>query len=107
MADYWEDVEFGTKPGRRVNVQSLVEWIQHKKIPVPPKKGMSINAARWSFAEAIAAKIYKKGTIKRFGYKGAGFIADTLSPSAIDIIAQSIGDAMGRQITIFIAAENE
>ena len=68
---------------------------------------MSMDAARWSYAEAIAGKIYKKGTIKRFGYKGSGFIADTLSPTAIDIIAQSISDAMGRQITIFIGAENE
>ena len=107
MADYWEDVEFGTKPGRRVSVKSLADWIQRKKIPVRPKKGMSMDAARWSYAEAIAGKIFKKGTIKRFGYKGSGFIADTLSPTAIDIIAQSISDAMGRQITIFIGAENE
>jgi hypothetical protein len=107
MARYWEDVEFGTKPGKRVSVDALVKWIQAKGLPVRAKKGMTIDQARWSYAEAIAGKIYKKGTIKRFGYKGSGFIASTLSPTAINIIAQSIGDAMGRQISIFVSTEAE
>jgi hypothetical protein len=58
-----------------------------------------------NFATAIAAKIKEKGTIKRFGYKGANFVQEVLSPQNIDAIAQHLSDAFGQRILISVKLE--
>jgi hypothetical protein len=108
MADYWENVDKGQKPGTIVSVKSLEEWINAKasvKKSVRPRPGQSMQEAVTSFAVAIAAKIKEKGTIKRFGYKGANFVQEVLSPQNIDAIAQHLSDAFGQRILISVKLE--
>ncbi len=108
MADYWENVDKGQKPGTIVEVKSLEEWINAKasvKKSVRPRPGQTMQEAITNFATAIAAKIKEKGTIKRFGYKGANFVQEVLSPQNIDAIAQHLSDAFGQRILISVKLE--
>lgn len=105
MADYYPFVEKGRKPGLPPPIKSLEQWINAKeevKKDVKPKPGQSMDDAIKSFAIAISRKIASKGTIKRFGYKGANFIEEVLSPQNIDTIAQHLSDAFGQRIILSV-----
>lgn len=110
MADYWERVEYGQKPGIWPHMPSLIEWVgtksSVKRIALQRKgKNQSVDDAIKSFASVIAKKIHSKGTIKRFGYKGSGFIADVLTPQNIDTIAQKLSDVTGLRISAYVTTE--
>ena len=118
MNDYYQRVEEGTTPkqwadevkrvGFQRKIQDLEEWISAKGIQVRQNKkqsGQSVLDARRSLAYAIASKIAKRGTIKRFGYKGANFIKDVLTPQNIEAIAQHLGEMYGRKIELFVTVE--
>jgi hypothetical protein len=110
MADYWDRVEYGQKPGKWPHMPSLIEWVgakaSVKRIALERKgKNQSVDDAIKSFAAVIAKKIHSKGTIKRFGYKGAGFIADVLTQQNIDTIAQKLSDLTGLRLNAFISTE--
>jgi hypothetical protein len=107
MADYWEQVDKGQPKGTIVKVADLEQWLLKKRIAIKTKPGQSVIAARRSFATAIAAKIKAKGTIKRFGYKGANFIKDVLTPQNIEAIAQHLSDMAGRKIELYISTEQK
>jgi hypothetical protein len=108
MASYWEDVEYGTKPGRKVDIASLENWIRNKRSvyrEVKPKKGQTMQEAVRSFAVAIAGKIHSKGTIKRFGYKGSRFIGDVLNQQTIESIGQHLGEMLGKPISVYVTSD--
>jgi hypothetical protein len=108
MADYWPFVNNGRRRGLPPPIKSLEQWINAKeevKKDVKPKDGQSMDDAIKSFAIAISRKIASKGTIKRFGYKGANFVQEVLSPQNIDAIAQHLSDAFGQRILISVKLE--
>lgn len=108
MADYYQWVENGRKKGKRPPIASIEQWISAKGIQVRKSKGQSgqsVLEMRKSMAEAIARKIASKGTIKRFGYKGAGFIADVLTQQNVDVIAQKLSELTGLRISAFVTTE--
>lgn len=110
MADYWERVEDGQKPGIWPHMPSLIEWVgakaSVKTIALKRKgKNQSVDDAIKSFASVIAKKIHSKGTIKRFGYRGSNFIADVLTPQNVDVIAQKLADVTGLRITAYVTTE--
>lgn len=110
MADYWERVEDGQKPGIWPHMPSLIQWVgakaSVKRIALQRKgKNQSVDAAIKSFAAVIAKKIHSKGTIKRFGYKGSGFIADVITQQNVDTIAQKLSDLTGLRLTAYITTE--
>jgi hypothetical protein len=110
MADYWERVEYGQKPGIWPHMPSLIQWVgakaSVKKIALQRKgKNQSVDDAIKSFASVIAKKIHSKGTIKRFGYKGSGFIADVLTQQNVDTIAQKLSDLTGLRLTAYVTTE--
>ena len=112
MADYWERVEDGQKPGTWPHMPSLIEWVgakaSVKRIALQRKgKNQSVDAAIKSFASVIAKKIHSKGTIKRFGYKGSGFIADVLTKQNVDVIAQKLADVTGLRISVYLSTEQK
>jgi len=80
LEDYWKKVEEGTKPlgYTKENLKKLrpdIEtWIKNK-----PSLQAKVKAEdRKSLSYAIATNILKKGTIKRFGYKGFPFLTKEL-----------------------------
>lgn len=110
-ADYWYYVDQGrgaTKKGHQGGLflwQRIDEWLLQKGIATPAdfkKEGDSVKDARENFARVIAKKIHRKGTIKRFGYKGANFVADVLNKQSVDAIAQHLGEAFGQRIAISV-----
>jgi hypothetical protein len=111
MADYYYWVDQGRGKTKKKNEggmkvwEHIKEWIGHKGIAVPEdfkKDNLTADEELTSFAHAIANKIHSKGTIKRFGYKGANFIEEVLSPQNIDTIAQHLSDAFGQRILISV-----
>lgn len=111
-ADYWPYVDQGrgaTKkghtPGTLFLWERIDDWLGRKGIATPPdfkKEGDSVDDARENFARVIAKKIHRKGTIKRFGYKGANFVADVLNQQSINAIAEHLGEAFGQRIAISV-----
>jgi|TARA_Y100000401_G_C8306641_1_gene217350 hypothetical protein len=70
MLSYGLTVDEGRKPFQRVPrtfQRDIQKWMSFKGIS-PQKKTVGESA------KAIARSIYKRGTIKRFGYRGSNFI---------------------------------
>ena len=108
MADYYQWVEDGRRKGKRPPIMAIEQWISAKGIQVRQSKGeskQSVLERRKSMAEAIAKKIASKGTIKRFGYKGAGFIADVITQQNVDTIAQKLSDLTGLRLQAYVTTE--
>lgn len=87
--DYWKDIEEGTKPKgfSAANFKKLqpqiLEWIQNKE------SLSAIANTEWrkrAFSYLITRSILRKGTIKRFGYKGKKFLTDELPELEKNII---------------------
>ena len=100
-ADYWPQVDQGQKPGTIVSIKSLEEWVANKR-QMRIELGLNTKEQVKSFAVVVARKIKQKGTIKRFGYKGANFVRDVLNPTTINAIAQHLGEALGQRIAISV-----
>jgi hypothetical protein len=88
LEDYWEDLEKGTQPkgyskeNRKKLQPKILEWISYKpelQSIAGDKKGQR------SLSYAIATNILKKGTIKRFGYKGKPFLSEEIPQLEKDI----------------------
>ena len=112
MADYYEWVEDGrgkTKnktAGTPTLSKTLETWISNKGIAVKKQNPEQTQAeALTSMAMAMARKIHSTGTIKRFGYKGAGFIRDVMTQETINNITASIAEITGRQVQVFVTTE--
>lgn len=79
LNDYWKDVDEGTKPlgFNKTNVAKMLpqimRWIANK-----PSVQLSKIKKRETLAYLITRAILKKGTIKRFGYKGSKFLSSEL-----------------------------
>lgn len=112
MEDYWKAVDQGTKPGTKPDVNKILKWMRHKGIqPKPTKGGLTrprsarnrkvFKDRRLALAERIANAIQRKGTIKRFGYKGSGFVTEYIQ-TLEQKMQQSIKEATGKDITIQI-----
>ena len=78
IADYWEDLEKGTNPKgfTKENFKNLqpriLQWIRDKE------SLSAIATTDWrrrAFSYLITRSILRKGTIKRFGYKGKPFLS--------------------------------
>lgn len=80
IEDYWKDVDEGTKPKgfSKENMATLLpkiqDWIKNK----PSVQRLSKMRKRDTLAYLITRSILKKGTIKRFGYKGSKFLSSEL-----------------------------
>lgn len=88
IEDYWQDLETGTKPKgfNKENVKKLqpkiLQWIRDKE------SLSSIATTEWrkrAFSFLITRSILKKGTIKRFGYKGKPFLTQEIPQLEKDI----------------------
>lgn len=122
MEDYWKSVDEGQKPGTMPDVQKILRWMAHKKIqPAAPRKRLSaiksfsvtgrlkrklskkaFKDRRLLLAEKIAKAIYRKGTIKRFGYKGSEFLTSYLDWTFQERLQQDITESVGKDIEVQI-----
>lgn len=108
MEDYWDDVEYGQRPGHAPSVKDIEEWIAAKGIQVRSYKGESssnVRATQHQLAVLIANKIKRSGTIKRFGYKGSGFIKDVINEESLRVIGQFLAELQLKNIRAYMKAE--
>lgn len=97
IEDYWRQVEEGTKPlgftkeNRKKLQPKILRWIKEK-----PSLQSKVEASkRLSLSYAIATNILKKGTIKRFNYKGFPFLTkelDTFKKQILKAYEDGIND---------------
>ena len=97
LEDYWRQVEEGTKPlgytkeNRKKLQPKILRWIKEK-----PSLQSKVEASkRLSLSYAIATNILKKGTIKRFNYKGYPFLTkelDTFKKQILKAYEDGIND---------------
>lgn len=97
LEDYWRQVEEGTKPlgftkeNRKKLQPKILRWIKEK-----PSLQSKVEASkRLSLSYAIATNILKKGTIKRFNYKGFPFLTkelDTFKKKILKAYEDGIND---------------
>lgn len=103
-SDHWKYFEYGRKRGKRPPIKSIEEWITAKGIPVRKSKGeskLSVMERRRGMAFAIARSIGAKGTVKRFGYKGSGFIREVLTHENLQIISDALARMYGERLAIY------
>ncbi len=104
---HWKYFEYGRKPGKRPPIASIEEWITEKGIRVAKGKGtQTVLERRRGMAIAIANKIAAKGTIKRFGYKGSGFIKEVINPQNIAKISEIMARAYGQKIALYVTMDD-
>ena len=103
-SEHWKYFEYGRKRGKRPPIKSIEEWITAKGIPVRKSKGeskLSVMERRRGMAFAIARSIGAKGTIKRFGYQGSGFIKEVLTPANLQVISEALAKMYGERLAIY------
>lgn len=125
MNDYWYYVQYGRgktqvgkskKPfektlagklyasgwdvGKGINAR---EWYK-KRLKDPSKSKMlkDYEGMRKLLTKAIAHNIHKKGTIKRFGYKGSNFLTDVFQDGRFDSLSEKLSELIGQKIVIDI-----
>jgi hypothetical protein len=96
MADYWEAAETGRKAGKMPPVESIMDWIANKGIKVGGLKGNR------SLAWAIAKSIAKKGTMKRFNYKGSNFLSDVINDETLKEFNKAAAEITGLTVAYTI-----
>lgn len=105
----WKWFEYGRRAGKRPPIKSIEEWITAKGIRVRQSRQESkqtVLQRRRSMAFAIAKKIGEKGTIKRFGYQGSGFVSEVLTPENITIISEVIAEQYGKKLSIYVTMDD-
>ena len=116
---YW--AEHGRKRGKRPPIAPLERWITYRGIDVktvqgwqrtndkgkiikPYKNIKDTLKLRHIMAEAISRSIGKKGTIKRFGYKGSNYLSNVINPLSLQKLSSQLSEALGYQISIQLAS---
>lgn len=111
MKDYWKYVEHGRGPtinsGDGAVRRGVKAWIQKKGIsPADVLQKMNPESKRLPFPKAleslsfvIARAIHKKGTIKRFGYKGTDFVKEVLTEN-VPALKEALETKLARSIQI-------
>lgn len=105
MADYWEWAETGRRSGKAPPVQNIMEWITNKGIKVRQSRtesGSSVLARRKKMAFAISKNIAKKGTIKRFGYKGSKFLSSVITDDSLRDLSLLVAELTGLSVAYSI-----
>lgn len=105
LADYYEAVDRGQKPGTKVPVSSLFKWIKDKRLVMHPTRGLSVKTQgsrlkkvsedavlRKRLAFAIQRKIFNKGT------KGTFFFTDTIPDWANELKRNLLLEFKGQMI---------
>lgn len=91
--EYLKDVDEGQEPGTTVNINNLITWVDAKGL-APPENVES-------YAYGVQQAIYKRGTIKRFGYEGANFLNYVIEqdvPELVNDLELRLGDEIERVI---------
>jgi hypothetical protein len=117
MADYWQWVEAGRRPGKRPPLRNIVQWIKDKQLRLDDKgttargykrEGTLISSSRKkvlmgnkkvSILEATAYKIASK--IAKYGTKATNFLSDAVDDYKDDLVKE-MAKALKRDVVTII-----
>jgi hypothetical protein len=102
MAKHWIFADEGRRKGKRPPIKAIEKWITFKGITVRQTRAdskLSVLQRRRKMARSIAAAIGKRGTIKRFNYKGSKFF-QKVAPGELRILSDLATKALGYAIVI-------
>lgn len=105
LPDYYKWVDEGRKPGKFPPIEPILQWMKQKGIVPRNTRGKRLKTTDKSLknlAYIIRRSIAKKGTIKRFGYRGSNFYTDVI-PSEKDFVRKitaQIADAARKDIVV-------
>lgn len=91
--EYLKDVDKGQPPGTVVDINSLITWVD--------ARGLAPAENVESYAYGVQQAIYKRGTIKRFGYEGANFLNYIIEqdvPELVNDLELRLGDEIEKVI---------
>ena len=117
MADHWEAAETGRPKGGMPPIENIMEWITQRGIKVRTSRSQSRQSVlqkkrsmAWAIAKGGEAKdgsgivgIAKRGTIKRFGYKGSKFLTSVVNDQMMLDLSESISEALGKTVAVSVA----
>lgn len=126
LADHWRYAEFGRGPtknktsdGQSKLIPAIIQWIgKHPTVQAKffnePKFRGKVNPiyklartnrkkAFESSAFVISRAIHKKGTIKRFSYKGSNFIGSVMNKTYLENFSKRIAEKTGVEISIYLS----
>jgi uncharacterized short protein YbdD (DUF466 family) len=110
MNDYWEYVDKGRGTGKMPPIAPIEAYLKKKGIRLIKKEGVKKPLSREKqikqVAFAIAKTISKKGTIKRFGHKGANFYHPVLNDGRLIKLKQDILKETKKDLEIIIRDVN-
>jgi hypothetical protein len=106
MADYWEWAETGRNDGKAPPIENIMQWITDKGIKVRKSRSEKLTSVlkrRRSMAFAISRTIAKRGSIKRFNYKGSKFLSDVVNNEAMEDLGVGLAEALGKTVAVSVA----
>ncbi len=101
--DYAKYADEGRRGGKPPPFNAILKWVQKKGLVMKPKgKGKWRNNAQMhkSLAYLIQQSIKKKGTIKRFGYKGSNFWGEVFTEDLRKELTDDLRKYVKRDIQI-------
>ena len=90
---------------RGINVHQVKNWKtknKEGKVIKPYKNLSSTLEMRHVMAEAFAMAIHKRGTIKRFGYKGSKYLSSVINKDSLNDLSARLSEAVGYTIAVDI-----
>lgn len=115
LADYYKWVNDGRQNGKMPPIAPIEQWIKRKGLlkSNKPEKGTKKKKSKRSFddrvksmAFGVAKNIAKKGTIKRFNYKGSKFYDEVLNDGRLENLQKEISDVFKKDIIIEITNDS-
>lgn len=106
-ASHWRYVNDGRDAGKMPPIQSIIDWIANKGIRVRRSRAESSQSVRTrarSLAFAIAKNIAEKGTIKRFGYNGTGFLTNEVNDQTLRDLSIYLTEITGELVSLSFKA---
>lgn len=126
LNDYWYFLEYGRGKTKAAKTKKeFKNTLAGKMYAAGWDIGKGINAKTWYkkklkdgskskllkdyegmrklLLKAIAHNIHKKGTIKRFGYKGSKFLSGILNDGRFETLSKKLSEIIGKEIVIDIS----
>ena len=105
MNEYSEWYNDGRRAGKKPPLAAIMEWIKNKGL-IKRSNKPTLEANR-QLAYSIQSAIAKRGTIKRFGYKGSDFLTNVINQNSLQKLSDSIAEVIGQRLNVTLNVKQE
>ncbi len=104
LADYYLDVDEGSKKGTRVDVESLLDWVKVKPLHLQFKTLPFKDIAKLTDLQRAKSKQF---TINKFGIKETNFYSKVVTRARLDKLQTDLAKAAKNDILIQIRTNGD